>query len=263
MLFQTQKANFVRPLASIMEGLSSTQKVCCVELVKANPPLPAKDHDTNPDFQVSSWTKTSLPAISTCRTQSFPSKGKTNSSSLTLWVICFNGCQKRERPRRSSSSIRGWFRDWTNDYISSGKRALALNSAQRSTWPKAGGQAVSPEPGLIGDLAAKLGWKRMLRCSKDRCNISLKTRLSHCKQTHSTSHPFSLLAARLAESPKEENQLKLHIAPRETRPAPSPLPWQRRATGNKNLRQRVSHGQATGTRDRNVSWLARLPPTLS
>ena len=64
MLFQTQKASFVRPLASIMEDLSSTQKVCFVELGEANPPLPAKDHSTNPEFQVSSCTKTLFPAFS-------------------------------------------------------------------------------------------------------------------------------------------------------------------------------------------------------
>lgn len=82
---------------------------------------PQKDYITDPESQASSYTKTLFPAILTCRAQSFPLREMTSSSFLILLVICFNGCQKRERPRRSSSSIRGWFRDWTDDHIPQGR----------------------------------------------------------------------------------------------------------------------------------------------
>lgn len=77
------------------------------------------------------------------------------------------------------------------------------------TEVEAGGQTVSPEPGLnTGYLAVQLESK------------------------------FSLLAALFAESSKEEHQLKLHVAPRERFFSSSPLPWT--ATGYKILRVMAS-----------------------
>ena len=55
-----------------------------VELVNATRRYLQNGCITDPESQASSYTKTSFPAISTCRTQPFPSKEKTSSSSLIL-----------------------------------------------------------------------------------------------------------------------------------------------------------------------------------